>query len=92
MQIKLSNEVAKELKKIRDSIQSNKRELNAYTDMRDDKNKSDNNDTQNALIEVDEDRLQAQADAENALIELDEALEERLADIENALCELTEEE
>ena len=44
---------------------------------------------QSALVEVDEDRLQAESDSENALIELDEAIEQRLTDIENALCELT---
>lgn len=49
-------------------------------------------DTQDALLEVDEDRLQAQADAEDALIELDEAINTRLDDIENAICELSEEE
>ena len=85
------NHIWAEIKTIKDMIQSNKKSLNKYTDMRDDKEESDIHDTQDALIEVDVDRLQAQADAENALIELDEALEERLADIENALCELTEE-
>lgn len=63
-----------------------------YTNMLDKDNNIKISNTQNALIEVDEDRLQVEADAENALIELDEAIDERLADIENALCELTEEE
>ena len=76
MQIKLSNEVAKELKKIRDSIQSNKRELNAYTDMRDDKNKSDNNDTQNATCELSEELDERISDVELAICELSEMLEE----------------
>lgn len=49
------------------------------------------NETQDAILEIDESRLQAESDAENALIELDEAIEQRLADIENALCEITEE-
>ena len=47
--------------------------------------------TQDAIMEVDTDRLQVEADTENAIIELDEEMEQRLADIENALCELTEE-
>lgn len=65
--------------------------LNKYTDGRDDKNEQDIKDTEDALIEVDEDRLQSQADTENAIIELDEAIGTRLDDIENALCELSEE-
>ena len=66
--------------------------LNRYTDYQDKINKTNINDVENALIEVDEDRLQAESDAENALIELDETIDERLADIENALCELSEQE
>ena len=73
--------------KLNDAI---KREAD-YTDNRDNANEKNITDTQNALIELDEDRLQAQSDSENALIELDEEIHQSLAEIENALCELTEE-
>ncbi len=65
--------------------------LNDYADLRDNANKQSIIETQDALIEVDESRIQAEADAENALIELDETVHEELADLENALCELSEE-
>lgn len=66
--------------------------LNDYAVNEDKRNQQGIIDTQDALMEVDEDRLQEEADLENALIELDENIDERIADIELALCELTEEE
>lgn len=63
------------------------RYIDYFTPMRD-KINTDIIETQDALIEVDDDRLQAQADIENALIEIDEAI----SNIELAICELSEEE
>ena len=87
----IDRSTAKELKTVRDMIQEAKRSLNDFTDMRDDKNEADITDTQNALIESDEARIEEMSETENAICELSEEVEERLSDIENALCELTEE-
>lgn len=82
--------ITKEIKTIKDMIQDSKKSLNDYTDMRDNKNESDISDTQTALIESDEARIEEMSEAENALCELSEEIDERLSDIENALCELSE--
>lgn len=72
-------------------VNSEQKALDELIIIRADANEQSIIDTQNALIELDEDRLQAQSDSENALIELDEEIHQSLSDIENALCELTEE-
>lgn len=68
----IDRDVAKELKTIKDMIQSNKKSLNDFTDMRDDKNESDNNDTQNAACELSAELDERITDLENALCELTE--------------------
>lgn len=83
--------VAKELKTIKDMIQNSKKDLNDYTNMRDDKNESDNTETQNAACELSEEMDIGMSDLENAICEQSEMIEQALSDIENALCELTEE-
>lgn len=65
-------ETAKELKTIKDMIQNSKKELNDYTNMRDDKNESDITDTQNAACELSEELETRLSDIENALCELTE--------------------
>lgn len=72
-------------------VNSAQASVDSLLKFRADANEQSITDTQNALIELDEDRLQAQSDSENALIELDEEIHQSLAEIENALCELTEE-
>ena len=83
--------VAKALADTNKLVQKNIKMLNKHTDKRDDQNESDISDTQNALIESDEARIEEMSETENALCELSEEVDERLSDIENALCELTEE-
>lgn len=68
----IEKEIAKELKAIRDMVQDGKRELNSYTDGRDDKNESEISDTQNATCELSEELDQRITDIENALCELTE--------------------
>lgn len=87
----MNTNISKELKTIRDMIRTNKKNLNDYTDMRDNKNESEIADAQNALIEVDDAKYLTETETENAICELSEELDERIADLENALCEFTEE-
>lgn len=68
----IDRQVAKELKTVRDMIQHSKKELNQFTNMRDDKNESDIDDTQNATCELSEEIDARISDIENALCELTE--------------------
>lgn len=68
-------EIAKELKTIKDMVQSSKKSLNNYTDMRDDKNESDNTDSQIATCELSEELDERITDVEVAICELSEILE-----------------
>lgn len=72
MQTGIDIEVAKELKTIKDMIQSGKKSLNDYTDMRDNKNEFDNMETQNAACELSAELDERITDLENALCELTE--------------------
>lgn len=67
--------IAKELKTIKDMIQSNKKSLNDYTDLRDDKNETDNTDSQIATCELSEELDERITDVEVAICELSEILE-----------------
>ena len=71
----LDKQTAKELKTIKDMIQDAKRSLNKFTNMRDDKNEADNNDTQNATCELSEELDSRVSDLENAICELSEIIE-----------------
>lgn len=75
MQTGVNIRIAKELKIIKDMIQRNKKTLNDYTNMRDDKNESDNTDNQIATCELSEELDKRITDVEVAICELSENLE-----------------
>ena len=87
---KISLDVLKEIASVRKSIQQNKKELNDYTDGKDDALDERANDNENATCELSENTETSISDLENAICEQSEMVETALADIENALCELTE--
>lgn len=75
MQTGVNIKIAKELKIIKDMIQRNKKNLNEYTNMRDDKNESDNTDSQIATCELSEELDKRITDVEVAICELSENLD-----------------